>query len=584
MIKWINLLFEIAGQNGKYIKRMFVYRLLYSISFGLIIGAVLYFLMKISDSVFNKTTLTTNDVFIVFFIMLISVIGRVIFMYFSLKNKAIGQFNITSEKRIKIGNRLKDVYMGYFSENRLGDIVSGLTSVLSEFEMLGLKFFEELFGGFIQTVIMAIGIMFFDITTGIIILITVIIALCTNALFQAKSDRINKKLHELRINLNSDILEYINGIAVIKSFGIGKERFKQLKDSIYKTSKAFFEQEKSFALANFIFVSILKLGVFIIILSSVSRYVNGAIPAYKSILLIVMSFVSFEGFEMTLTVLNIKQMAILGLQKINALETIEVTSSGKLKSIKTPSVEFKNVEFTYDKERKIFDKVNLFIPEYETTALVGSSGSGKTTICNLIARFWDIDKGTILIDGKDIKKYNYDYLLSTFSFVFQDVYLFDDTIMNNIKFGNPRATNDEIIEVSKKAKCHDFITKLKDGYDTKLNEGGSNLSGGEKQRISIARAMLKQSKFVILDEATSSIDPENEEELISAIKELTKNKTVITIAHRLKTVKTAKQILVMDKGKIVSRGNHEELIGQDGLYSHFIKSREVASKWTIQGK
>lgn len=225
--------------------------------------------------------------------------------------------------------------------------------------------------------------------------------------------------------------------------------------------------------------------------------------------------------------------------------------------------------------------MNLSIPANRTTAIVGSSGSGKTTLCSLIARFWDVDRGEIRIGGVDVRDYRYDELLSNFTFVFQDVYLFDDTVRNNIKFGKPDAIDEEVVAVAKEARCHEFIMELPNGYDTVLQEGGSNLSGGERQRISIARAMLKPSQIVILDEATSSVDPENEEQLILALRKLLADKTVLIIAHKLETIRGADQILVMDNGNIESVGTHEELLEKSNVYRRFIMQREAAVRWKL---
>ena len=215
------------------------------------------------------------------------------------------------------------------------------------------------------------------------------------------------------------------------------------------------------------------------------------------------------------------------------------------------------------------------------TAIVGPSGSGKTTFCNLIARFWDVKSGEILIGGKNIKDYKIENLMNSISMVFQDAYLFEDTIENNIKFGKQDASHDEVVEAAKKARCHEFIEALPEGYNTIIGEGGASLSGGEKQRISIARAMLKDAGIIIFDEATANIDPENEDKLKEAIESLTKNKTVIMIAHRLKTIRNADQILVLKDGEIVERGNHEELIKNNGLYSDLINAKAKAESWKL---
>ena len=232
----------------------------------------------------------------------------------------------------------------------------------------------------------------------------------------------------------------------------------------------------------------------------------------------------------------------------------------------------------------MIEHASLTVPEGTSCAIVGPSGSGKTTLCNLIARFWDVQEGKVLLGGQDVKEFTADSLMSYISMVFQNVFLFHDTIENNIRFGNPSATEEEVIEAAKRAQCHEFICALPDGYRTMVGEGGSTLSGGEKQRISIARAILKNAPIVILDEATSSVDPENERELLAAIGELTRGKTLISIAHRLTTVRNADQILVIDHGRVSQKGTHEELIQEDGIYREFWKQRETAIGWTINTK
>jgi ATP-binding cassette subfamily B protein len=247
---------------------------------------------------------------------------------------------------------------------------------------------------------------------------------------------------------------------------------------------------------------------------------------------------------------------------------------------KNHEIEVENIGFSYDK-RKIIDGISIKIPEKTTTAIVGPSGGGKTTLCNLIARFWDVDEGSVKLGGKDVREYSFDSLMRNFSFVFQRVYLFEDTVANNIRFGDPSAPMEQVIEAAKKARCHDFIMQLPDGYDTIVGEGGASLSGGEKQRISIARAIMKNAPIIILDEATANVDPENEAELTSAIEELTREKTIIMIAHRLKTVRNADQILVVDNGKIVQQGTHDQLMQQDGIYKTFVADRQEATSWKI---
>jgi len=265
-------------------------------------------------------------------------------------------------------------------------------------------------------------------------------------------------------------------------------------------------------------------------------------------------------------------------QEIHRTPVMDV--EGNIQQPKSHDIAFRNVSFSYG-SRKIIDNVSFTIPEGTTTAIVGPSGGGKTTLCSLMARFWDVDEGAVTLGGTNVKEYKLDSLLTNFSMVFQNVYLFNDTIASNIRFGKPDATMEEIMEAAKKACCHEFITVLPEGYDTVIGEGGATISGGEKQRISIARAILKDAPVIILDEATANVDPENESRLQAAIAELTRNKTIVMIAHRLKTVKNADQILVVDNGKIVQQGTHDELAYQKGIYADFIGVRKKAVSWKI---
>jgi len=265
-------------------------------------------------------------------------------------------------------------------------------------------------------------------------------------------------------------------------------------------------------------------------------------------------------------------------EEVLSLELMDI--SGETYTPKTNHIEVSEIDFAYDK-KKIIDNVSLKVPEKTTAAFVGPSGGGKTTLCHLIARFWDVDKGTVKLDEKNVKEYSMDSLMENFSFVFQNVYLFNDTIANNIRFGRPDASMEDVISAGKKACCHNFITALPDGYNTMIGENGASLSGGEKQRISIARAIMKDAPIIILDEATANVDPENEKELMEAIQALTKEKTILMIAHRLKTVRNADQIFVIDKGQIVQHGTHDDLMKQDGIYQRFVDSRREAIGWKI---
>ena len=312
-------------------------------------------------------------------------------------------------------------------------------------------------------------------------------------------------------------------------------------------------------------------------------YVSGSMDTLTAVVMVVSAFIvnaSLETAGNYSALLRVVDVSVDRAQEI--LDTPQMDISGEQITPRTTDIAASDIAFSYDK-RRIIDGVTLHIPEKTTTAIVGPSGGGKTTLVNLLARFWDVDAGTVSLDGRNVKEYDMDSLMENFSFVFQSVYLFHDSIANNIRFGQPEAPMEDVIEAAKKACCHDFIKALPEGYDTVIGEGGASLSGGEKQRISIARAIMKDAPVIFLDEATANVDPENENELMQAIQVLTAEKTVIMIAHRLKTVEHADQIIVVDHGKIVQQGTHAELIEQDGIYKRFISERREAASWKVTG-
>ena len=585
MFDLLKKIYAIAGKQSKRITTMFICDMLKSIFEGFTLGGLGYFLLTLSRAVFQSQPVTRSNIITVFCIMLVSLTGKIIFGYISDRNKNIASYTMGAENRLVIGDKLKNVHMGYFSESKLGDISGALTTVITDVETINMMILEMMFAGGIQTVIMALFVFPYDMTTGCIIFITLVVAIVFNNLFQKRTDAVTTKLTELKLQLHTDVLEYVQGIGVVKAFGRTSEAIKNVTESIKKSKTGFFAVEKTLMPSLLVFSLLLKLGTTAIIVSALYRYSDGAIDVEKTLMLIVASFVVFGGFEIAGTMQRMRGVAVQNLDTLFTVKNIQALPEGSLLPQGNDDITVKNVTFGYggkeQSEEKLFRNVDMSIPKNSTTALVGYSGSGKTSLCQLIARFWDVDSGEIKLGDTNIKGFVYDAFLSNFTFVFQDVYLFEDTIKNNIKFGKPDASGAEVIAAAKAAQCHDFIMELPNAYDTVLQEGGSNLSGGERQRISIARAMLKPSSIVILDEATSSVDPENEEKLMSALDELLKNKTAIIIAHRLSTIKNADQIFVMDKGSIVQHGTHSELVQQDGIYARFVGMRETAAAWRV---
>ena len=559
---------------------MFIFDVFKGIFEGIALGAILFCLTKICENIFTGLSVVMNDIYTVFVISVISMMGKIVFGYLADRNKYIASYSLGAENRLYIGDRLKNVNMGYFSTNSLGNIAGGLSTVIGELETMGVFIIEQLLVGTIQTLIIVAFVLPYDIVTATIILLTLIIGIMVNIVTQKKTDLLTERLLGLKLDLSSKMLEYVKGIGVTKAFGKEKNTVKELNESITESRKGFLAVEKILVPTQFMFLLVFKIGICVIIFTSLIRYFSGNIEVTKAIILIVMSFVVFSGFELAGSMQSIKGIAVQNLNSVINLRNLPVIEDGEETEIDKAEISMEKVSFSYG-ESEIFKNLSIIIPEGKTTALVGFSGSGKTTLCNLMARFWDVNSGKVNVGKTNIKEYKYDELLSNFSFVFQDVNLFDDTVINNIKFGNPNATDEDMIDIAKKAQCHDFIMKLPQGYDTVLQEGGSNLSGGERQRISIARAMLKRSKFVILDEATSSVDPENEKQLLIALKSLLKGKTTIIIAHKLSTIKNADQIIVLKNGAIEQVGTHTELASEQGIYKDFLESRKKSEEWAI---
>ena len=379
----------------------------------------------------------------------------------------------------------------------------------------------------------------------------------------------------------TQVLEYIQGIAEIKAFDLAGEQSEKLNADNEAHRRINTEMEFGFipymTLQNFI----TKLTGTAMAFASIMMYLGGTMRLDICLVMMAASFMIYgalEGAGSFSALLRTIDVSVDKAQAILDLEPMDI--KGLDKTPEHMDITVDHIDFAYD-ERKIIDDVSLSIGEKQTTAIVGPSGGGKTTLCNLMSRFWDVDKGSVLLDGMDVRDYSMDSLMKNYSFVFQSVYLFKDTIANNIRFGEPEAPMEKVIDAAKKACCHDFIMQLPDGYETIVGEGGANLSGGERQRISIARAIMKDAPIIVLDEATANVDPENERDLVDAIEALTKEKTIIMIAHRLKTVRHADQILVVDKGRIAQRGTHEALMQEDGIYRRFVESRQKAVSWKL---
>ena len=539
-------------------------------------GGVYYVLVKIFDE-----TLSVKDIAVVLGILLVSLVGKIITQYVSQLEQTHAGYFMAADKRIRIGNKLKKVPMGFFSEFSLGKITTMSTTTLSQIEMQVPMLLVLVLGGLLNTFVFALALFYLHIMVGITAFLGILAFFIVTYFMEKKSRENASEIGIAQTHLTKQVLETVQGMQVIKSYNLGGKNNKELSNAFEENCNITMKLEKT--MTPYIALQRIVLGISIaaIIILSAKYYMEGNMILADAIMSMIAGFIIFEGIKAAGSSMAILRIAENSIDSLKYLEQIpEIKEGQETSPIRHPNIEFKDVSFAYD-EKTILDHISCEMKKNTITAIVGPSGSGKTTFCNLIARFWDVNTGEILIGGKNIKEYTLPHLMSHIAMVFQSVYLFEDTIENNIKFGVPSATREEVIEAAKKAMCHDFIEALPNGYDTLIGEGGATLSGGEKQRISIARAMLKDAPIVIFDEATANIDPENEDKLKAAIEELTKNKTIIMIAHRLSTIRNADQILVLNNGKIEQRGNHEELIKQGGLYKTLINMKNKATVWKI---
>ena len=539
-------------------------------------GGVYYVLVKIFDE-----TLSMKDIAIVLGILLVSLVGKIITQYISQLEQTHAGYFMAADKRIRIGNKLKKVPMGFFSEFSLGKITTMSTTTLSQIEMQVPMLLVLVLGGLLNTFVFALALFYLHIMVGITAVLGILAFFIVTYFMEKKSRENASEIGIAQTHLTKQVLETVQGMQVIKSYNLGGKNNKELSNAFEENCNITMKLEKT--MTPYIALQRIVLGISIaaIIILSAKYYMEGNMILADAIMSMIAGFIIFEGIKAAGSSMAILRIAENSIDSLKYLEKIpEIKEGAETSPIRHPDIEFKDVSFAYD-EKTILDHISCEMKKNTMTAIVGPSGSGKTTFCNLIARFWDVNAGEILMGGKSIKEYTLPNLMSHIAMVFQNVYLFEDTIENNIKFGVPSATREEVIEAAKKAMCHDFIEALPNGYDTLIGEGGATLSGGQKQRISIARAILKDAPIVIFDEATANIDPENEDKLKAAIEELTKNKTIIMIAHRLSTIRNADQILVLNNGKVEQRGNHEELMKQGGLYKTLISMKNKTTIWKI---
>ena len=578
MLKIIRRVLRLSGDLSKRIWASFVCGFLESM-FGLLPICAVFFVLSQLQSGLGITGQTWG---IVLGLIIGGLTLRSIFKYLVYRLQSTAGFEFVARERITLGDRLRNVPMGFFHDHSMGELTATMTTDLNYLENYSMHILDKVTSGVLSMVVMAICVLVFDWRIGLVFLAGILLSFPVYNYMQKRGKELSEKRQAIQSGAIAATLEYVQGISVVKSFNMCEKNISEIEAAYEKNADSAYEVERVFTPLNAGYSMVFRICACVMMFCAGLLAMGGELTFARLSVILIASFSIFNPLEVMGQMTTLIRMLDSTLDRVERVKTAKrIDENGQDVTPTSFDISFDHVSFAYEDRNQILKDVSFTIPQGSMTAIVGPSGSGKTTITRLIARFWDVQKGSVTVGGHDVKEFTCDSLLKNMSMVFQNVYLFHDTIENNIKFGSPDATHEQVVEAAKKACCHDFISALPDGYDTVIGEGGSTLSGGEKQRVSIARAMLKDAPIILLDEATASVDPVNEVHLQPAISALVKDKTLVVIAHRLSTIRNADQILVVDDGKIVQRGTHEELVKQKGIYQNFWNIRQHARNWKV---
>jgi len=540
--------------------------------YGLSSIAMIVIVFSILFQIFDGTSLGMLYKYFIA-IGLLVVIKGICNMVADMKKHSAG-FDIVQQIRERMIIQLKKFSLGFYTNERLGEINTILHKDVDNMSLVVGHMWSRMFGDFLIGVVVFVGLASIDFKLSIIMAVPVPIALIFLYLTIKQSEKIENQNNLSLLDMVSLFVEYVRGIPVLKSFSNNKSLDNELMNKTKKFGETSKVASRFKAKQLSIFGFLLDIGYLVLLIAGTIFVVKGSLDVLHFIIFAVISKEFYKPFASMEQHYMYYVSAIDSYERLSRILYADVIPD-KVNGIvpKDNDIAFENIDFSYEKDEFKMEKLSFSIAEKRVTALVGESGSGKTTITNLLLRFYDVHKGKITLGGVDIRDIPYDELLDRISIVMQNVQLFDNTIEENIRVGKKGATKEKIIEAAKKARIHDFIMSLPKGYETDIGENGGILSGGQRQRISIARAFLKDAPILILDEMTSNVDPVNESLIQDAITELAKNRTVLVVAHHLKTIKKADQILVFQKGNLLEKGKHGELLEKDGYYTKLWKAQ-----------
>lgn len=575
----IGLIGRILGVSGKYKGRIHGAFVL-SFLKGMLMKAPIiltYFIV----TAFIDGTITKKHCIYIAIALAASVAVQALLQYLADRLQSAAGYMIFADMRMKLGEHLRRLPMGYFTEGNIGKISSVLSTDMVFIEENCMMTIADMMSYLFSQAIMVIFMFFFDWRLGLISLIVTIAMLLLGVAMKSSTLRHSDERQEASEKLTESVLDFTEGIGIIKTYNLMGDKSKELTDSFELNCKVNLDFEFDHAPWQAGVNMIYTVGTVLVLAVSSYLYFSEtmALNLYIGMLLFLFDlFVPMKSFYGQIARLTVMNSCMDRIESLFAEKELDDSGSERMKDSNAPEIEYRNVTFAYD-ENDILKNVSFKADKNEMIALVGPSGGGKSTIASLLARFWDIQSGEILLRGTDIRKLPLAELMDNISMVFQRVYLFQDTVYNNIALGRPDASREEVIEAAKKARCYDFIMELPDGFDTVIGEGGASLSGGQAQRISIARCILKDSPIVILDEATASVDADNESYIQQAISELCMGKTLLVIAHRLNTIAHADRIMVIKDGQIAESGNHDTLMKTNGIYHNMVTKRAISTGW-----
>ena len=567
-----------SGQYKRRIQAAFVFSFLKSVLAKAPIGIAFLVL-----SAFYRGTMTAEMCLAAGAGMITCVLLQVVFQHAADRLQSAAGFMVLADKRMELGRHLRKMPMGYFTEGNIGKISSVLSTDMVFIEENSMTALADMMSYIFAEAIMIMFLLFFNVWLGIAGILIMLLILLAAKKMNRESMEDSDIRQEQSENLTEAVLDFVEGIGIAKSYNLLGEKSKELTANFRKSCRTNMDFEKNHAPWQRRLNLIYGLGAVAIMI--LSLYLTAAGQMDVTYLIGIMLFVfdlfgPVKALYSQSTRLTVMNSCLDRMEEV--FQEAELPDEGSQRipeaAAGVPEIEFRHVHFAYG-EKEVLHDISFSVKRNTMTALVGPSGGGKSTIASLLTRFWDVKSGQVLVRGEDIRDVPLHDLMDHISMVFQRVYLFQDTVYNNISMGRPDASREEVVEAAKKARCYDFIMKLPDGFDTVIGEGGATLSGGEQQRVSIARCILKDAPIIILDEATASVDADNESCIQEAISELCRGKTLLVIAHRLNTIRHADEILVIADGKITERGTHEELMRQHGVYESFVTVRENSRGW-----